>query len=392
MKTLIIITAAVWASAIAIPAFAQTGKSFTIKGSLSGGKADSVCLSYVNAEGGYTHANAVVEQNKFVLSGLINHPEPVSIYFKQAGEKLDYREIQKRSKQLYIEPVMMAFGGVAGDTESYHLKGSKTEIEFEGLETELKPVYDAMKPLEEAFENEKDHEKAAAIHDQFEPYQAKIKTIRYQFFIDHPNSYVTLDMLRYYTSNESLDSTERIYNAFNAELKATKEAEQVMEQIERIKRGMPGSVAAGFTKTDIDGKTLSLSDFKGKYVLLDFWASWCVPCRKSNPHMIDVYHKYKGQGLEIIGIADDDGKLDIWKAAVEKDGVGIWHNVLRGLDWDKIRKRLPNPNDLDEQYGIASIPTKILIDPNGKIIGRFGDTFGGTEEDMDKMLASVFNK
>lgn len=126
--------------------------------------------------------------------------------------------------------------------------------------------------------------------------------------------------------------------------------------------------------------------------MLDFWASWCVPCRKSNPHMIELYNKYKSKGFDVIGIADDDGKVDVWKKAVEQDNVGIWHNVLRGLDWDMIRKNTPNPNDLDQQYGISSIPTKILIGPDGKILGRYGDSQGGTEEDMDKMLASIFDK
>ena len=126
--------------------------------------------------------------------------------------------------------------------------------------------------------------------------------------------------------------------------------------------------------------------------MLDFWASWCVPCRKSNPHMIELYNKYKSKGFDVIGIADDDGKIAVWNAAVTKDGVGIWHNILRGLNMDMIMKHINNPDDLDERYGIASIPTKILIGPNGKILGRFGDSYGGTEEDMDKMLKSIFDK
>lgn len=108
--------------------------------------------------------------------------------------------------------------------------------------------------------------------------------------------------------------------------------------------------------------------------------------------MIELYNKYKSKGFDVIGIADDDGKIAVWNAAVTKDGVGIWHNILRGLNMDMIMKHINNPDDLDERYGIASIPTKILIGPNGKILGRFGDSYGGTEEDMDKMLKSIFDK
>jgi thiol-disulfide isomerase/thioredoxin len=135
---------------------------------------------------------------------------------------------------------------------------------------------------------------------------------------------------------------------------------------------------------------LKLTDFRGKYVLVDFWASWCVPCRAGNPHLLSLYAKYKDKGFEIIGVSDDDSNHEAWKKAVEKDGIGVWKHVLRGL------KRDPNSEygfdksaSISDRYGISSLPTKILIDPAGVIIGRYG---GGGEDDaaMDKKLAEVF--
>jgi thiol-disulfide isomerase/thioredoxin len=370
----------------------QEAKSFLIMGSLSGAHVDSVLFYYQDAAGKYTHEPVPVINNEFSLKGYISHPESARIMFKKTGEVIARRQQEDRMREFYIEPGNLTLSGDPADLKSLKLNGSKTESEFEELEAQTSPIRKEMKPLEEAFMNEKDHEKAAAIHDQFQPFNARIKKVSYQFFLDHPNSYVTLNCMRYYVSSMSLDSSKRVFNNFNDELKATAAAKELDVKIKTIEAGMPGSIAPGFTKTDINGKPLSLADFKGKYVVLDFWASWCVPCRKSNPHMIEVYNKYKAKGFDVIGIADDDGKTAVWNAAVAKDGVGIWHQVLRGLDWDMIKKREPNPNDMDEKYGIASIPTKILIDPSGKIIGRFGDSFGGTDDDMDKMLASIFDK
>ncbi len=113
------------------------------------------------------------------------------------------------------------------------MTGSKTEADYDELNSKIEPIREEEKPLEVAFMNEKDHEKAAAIHDQFEPYNLRIKKITYQFFLDHPNSYITLDMMRYYVSSMSLDSTKQVYNAFNDELKATPEAKELMEKIKK---------------------------------------------------------------------------------------------------------------------------------------------------------------
>jgi thiol-disulfide isomerase/thioredoxin len=392
--------------------YAQTGntKPFTIKGTLTGAHVDSATLYYDAGAGNYTHITSPVTNNKFIITGSIAHPISARIIFKKTGEDIPRQQEEDRMREFYIEPADLTITGDPINVKTLVVTGSKTEAEYDELNSKIEPIREEEKPLEvtydkanEEYMNAEKSKKptsvldslkdiAADLHDKFEPYNSRIKKVTYQFFLNHPNSYITLDMMRYYFSSMSLDSAKQVYNAFNDELKNTPEAKELMDHIKQIEAGSPGAVAPLFTKTDIHGKSLSLADFKGKYVMLDFWASWCVPCRKSNPHMIELYNKYKSKGFDVIGIADDDGKVAVWNAAVAQDKVGIWHNVMRGLDWDMIRKKIPNPNDLDEQYGIASIPTKILIGPDGKILGRYGDSQGGTEEDMDKMLASIFNK
>jgi thiol-disulfide isomerase/thioredoxin len=152
--------------------------------------------------------------------------------------------------------------------------------------------------------------------------------------------------------------------------------------------GSPGAKAYVFSSKELRGEPLSLADYKGKYVLVDFWASWCVPCRAGNPHLLSLYKKYKDKGFEIIGISDDDGNSEVWRKAVEKDGIGVWKHILRGLKSDG-KGNFDRTNDISEHYGIHSLPTKILIDPDGIIVGRYGGG-GESEEVMDKKLSEIF--
>lgn len=120
---------------------------------------------------------------------------------------------------------------------------------------------------------------------------------------------------------------------------------------------LTGKPAPDLTMQGVDGKTISISDFKGKYVLVDFWASWCGPCRQENPNVVAAYNKFKGKNFTILGISLDDDK-DAWKAAIAKDGLA-WNHMSDLKQWGSAAVTA---------YGIEGIPFNVLIDPQGTII------------------------
>jgi peroxiredoxin len=129
--------------------------------------------------------------------------------------------------------------------------------------------------------------------------------------------------------------------------------------LQAVKKSLPSNKAADFTQPDVNGNPVSLSQFKGKYVLVDFWASWCQPCRIDNPNVVRAFNEFKDKNFTILGVSLDQNK-DAWQKAIQKDGL-TWTHVSDLKFWDNAAATL---------YGVQGIPYNVLVDPQGNIIAE----------------------
>lgn len=207
--------------------------------------------------------------------------------------------------------------------------------------------------------------------------------VKRDFVKDHPNSFAAVFLLtrmeNLYTAGDFIST----WKSLSPKYKNHPIAEKIKAYIKTVSATADGSDAVSFSRTAQDGRLINLADFKGKTVLLDFWGSWCGPCRASNPHLKKLYEKYKASGFEIIAIAQEQKKLleearAAWLKAIEEDGL-TYINILNN---DGIEKQ-----NLVKDYNIIAFPTKILISKEGKILLRITSS---ATDDIDRALEKIY--
>ena len=379
-RLLILLTLAAGAAACSAP----DPDAFTLRGEIAGMDGEKIYLMYDGSEGGKKMLDsAVVKRGRFAFEGKM---APVSYSFLMKTRDLE-RANREEMSVLWLEPGKMAYACPTGDLQEFMLTGSRTQDEQAGLDRQKAPVMKELRPLTEAYYAAKDEAEREALNAKMAPLRAQAAGIEREFIASHPDSYVTLRLLLYRVNDMAYEEARAIYDGLTDRLKASSWAAEVLKDIESLRLGVPGTEAYAFAATDINGKEFRLAGLRGKVVLLDFWASWCAPCRASNPHLKELYAKYKDKGFEVVCIADDDTNPDAWRQAVEKDGIGAFHHVLRGFKMaDGVQD---HSADISDRYGIHFLPTKILVGKDGMIVGRYSS---GDEEQLDAKLAELFGE
>lgn len=182
-----------------------------------------------------------------------------------------------------------------------------------------------------------------------------------------------------YTTDDYAKAFEGLTDRYSS----TRMAKTIYSNIEKESVTRKGAKAFDFERTTLSGEAFRLSELKGQVYLLDFWGSWCAPCRASMPHLKDLYNRYKDKGFEIVGIAQEHGKTfeqssTSWKKAVDELGIH-WINVLNNENNEEL--------DIVKLYRVTGYPTKILVDEHGEIILR---VTASATDDIDVALKKVY--
>ncbi len=358
-------------------------KNFTLKGKIGNLNAP-VKIYFEYFAGGVNKSDSAYFKNgTFAFQGVTNGPAAARIIIDYAGEGSQLAAYKGNARLFYIDKEDIVIQSKDSSLQNISFLNSPINNQYQtylqevgGTAQDISKKVGA-KYAEATPEQQKDTAFVNILNKEYRAAFTEMWKKQYEFAKKYPDSFFSIVALSEAAgSNVEVAKAEPLYLAINEKWRKTTEGIAFGKRIEAAKTTGVGQKASVFAQEDVDGKLVRLADFKGKYVLVDFWASWCSPCRAENPNLVKAYAKYKEKGFEILGVSlDQPSGKKAWIDAIKKDGL-TWTNVSDLKGWN---------NEVAVLYGVRAVPTNYLVGPDGVIVAK---NLRG--EELDAKLVAIF--
>jgi peroxiredoxin len=359
-------------SSVAVMLLSCSTSEYKINGTIEGATDQMVVLKTMQDNELVAVDSTMMTNGKFEFVGSVEVPDIYAVDFKSPEDRLI----------LFLENSNITISGNVDNIMSSEIKGSATQdllLEFNQMQEELSgPMMEIQQKFQTAaMDGSLTPELEEQLRSEFMIENDKMMKSVKQFALDHTQSvlsaYITLTQLANQLSFQELDS---IVSQFPKEIQTSPFVIALNEKLDIDKLTAVGQTFIDFTHPDPDGNMVTFSSVTGEnYILLDFWAGWCAPCRQENPNLVNLYNQYKDKGFDIFGVSLDRRKQE-WLDAIKDDELA-WHQVSDVTGWE---------NPVAKMYGVQSIPANLLISPEGKILAK---NLRG--EDLAKKLAELLD-
>jgi peroxiredoxin len=339
--------------------------AFTIKGKLTdtSRNGEKIILSY-HAEGKSVYTAVIVKDGAYELKGMITEPVKASLSMPLPKAEFTFTNLSDKA-EFYMEADTVYLEG-RRLASSVIKAGGRPQQDFLALKAVRKPFDErertSYKKMLDAL-IAKDSISKEVFRVQNEQAKRAVDSVERAFISTHPNSFVSLTLLEDRATTKGMaeekENIAKLYKGLSQPIQQSIVGKQIAERIQMAYKLQPGSQSIDFTMNDTLDKPVSLSSFRGKYVLLDFWASWCIPCRGENKTVVKAYQQFKDKNFTVLSVSlDQAGQKKAWTEAIRKDS----------LTWTNVSDLASMNNKAAVAYGVKSIPMNFLIDPKGKII------------------------
>lgn len=323
--------------------------------------------------------------NKYTTKGIVEVAKTkaaegkFSFEYSPEEPEMHFVKTEKFNVPLFLDNSSVTITGDVESPADIVVEGSASDEEYKAFEKIMIPLSEDQMSLRKQYRDYSqrgDQENMKAIYTEYETLQNKtIQTIK-DHITDYNDTYLSAFLADvYFTNTDDFEELKAIFTTLDNSLDGYSHYDNIKNKYNAVAAVAIGSEAPDFTLNDPDGNPISLSSFKGKYVLVDFWASWCGPCRQENPNIVAVYKRYGGDKFEILGVSLDQTK-DNWLKGIEDDKL-VWPQVSDLKYWQ---------SDAAKLYGVKVIPHNVLIDPDGIIIAK--DLLGNQ---LEEKLKTVLN-